>query len=228
MRRPVPTITVVAFLFMAVTRSEAVTIGLEPAAGAVTVGSLVDLRIVIAGLGSGVAPSLSAFDLDIDFDGTILSFESLTFGDPVLGDQLDLSGLGSLTLATPGPGTVNLYGLSFDMPADLDAMQADSFVLATLVFRAVGAGLSPVDISAAILGDAAGVPLPATLTSASIAVSGVSVPEPASVWLALLGAAALASKRHRRHAPSRQARQRSIGSAPETTASCSTRASTSL
>lgn len=197
MRRPIPAITMAACLFLTVPRSEAVTIGIEPSAEAVTVGSLFELRVLISELGSGAAPSLSVFDLDVDFDGTILLYESATFGDPVLGDQLDLSGFGSLTSATPGPGTVNLFGLSFDTPDDLNVMQADSFVLATLVLRAVGAGLSPVDISAAVLGDAAADPLVASLTSATVAVSRASVPEPASLWLALVGAAALASKRRR-------------------------------
>jgi hypothetical protein len=197
MRRIVQAIAAAAFCFLAVTPSEAVTIGVEPSASNTTVGSVLDLRLVISELGSGAAPSLSTFDLDIAFDDDILSFESVTFGDPILGDQLDLSGFGSLTVAAPGPGTVNLLGLSFDTPGDLNALLADRFVLATLVFHVVGAGLSPVDISTALLGDADGDALSAALTPASVAVSSASVPEPASMWLALAGAVALSSRGRR-------------------------------
>jgi hypothetical protein len=199
MRCAVPASILAVLLFLAVPRSEAVTIGLEPVASSATVGSLLDLRFVISGLGSGAAPSLSAFEVDIAFDGDILAFEQVTFGDPALGDQLDLSGFGSLTEAVPGPGVVTLIGISVDDPIDLDASQADTFVVATLVFRAVGAGLAPVDISRAILGDAAGTELPSLMTPpATVEVTGIAVPEPALLWLTLAGAAAFASKRRRR------------------------------
>jgi hypothetical protein len=60
------------------------------------------LNIFISGLGDGTAPSLSTFDLDISFDPTILAFSTAVFGDPILGDQLDIWGLG-------GPSQSLLY-----------------------------------------------------------------------------------------------------------------------
>jgi hypothetical protein len=189
MKHPLPMIATTAFLFLAVARSDAATIGFEPSSFNATVGSMIELRVVISELGAGVPPSLSAFDLDIAFNDDVLSFENATFGDPTLGDQLDLTGLGSLTLATPGLGIVNLLGLSFDSPLDLDALQADSFVLATLVFRAVDTGISVVEVATAVLGDAGGNALSATFTSSSVSVAGAPVPEPGSVSLALAGAA---------------------------------------
>jgi hypothetical protein len=112
-------------------KAQAVSLSLEPSAQTVVLGNLVDVAVRIADLD---IPALSTFDLDISFDPGILTFSQATFGDPVLGDQLDILGLGSLTDAIPGVGVVNLFELSFDLPEDLTALQAPSFTLATLTF----------------------------------------------------------------------------------------------
>ena len=70
-------------------------------------------------MGSNIAPSLGTFDLDLSFNNSILSLDSVAFGD-----QLDILGLGSLQIATPGTGIVNLYELSFDSVDDLNNLQA--------------------------------------------------------------------------------------------------------
>src|SRR5690606_21810538 len=198
MRCTLRAVLIAVCLLPGVSRSEAATIGVQPSATGVSVGSLVDLRLVVSGLRSGSAPSLSAFDVDVAFAGDLLAFDPVTFGDPDLGDQLDLSGFGSLTLAIPGPGVVTLVGVSFDAPLDLDASQADTFVLATLAFRALGAGLAPVGISGAALADAVGDALPPLVApAATIEVTSASVPEPASLLFALTVAAVIASRRRR-------------------------------
>ena len=104
------------------------------------------------------SPSLSAFDLDVAFDDAILAFDAAAFGDPSLGDQLDLF-LGSVTGVTPGTGVVNLLELSFDLPSDLNALQAASFTLATLTFTAQAISTSTLDLSVNALADAFGDPL---------------------------------------------------------------------
>ena len=190
-----------SFLTVAATPAEAVTIVLTPSAFSEVVGSSFEVQIVASDLAAGMAPSLSTFDLDISFDSSILAFQNATFGDPILGDLLDLSGSGSVTAVTPGAGTVNLFALSFDSPEDLNTLQAGSFTLATLELRAIGVGLGQLDVSVLELGDALGDPLAATVLAASVDVDAASIPEPASLWLALAGAAALHSRRrwHRRH-----------------------------
>ncbi len=189
-------------LVLAATPARAITIGIEPAAQQVALGSSVTVSMVIADLGDGVAPSLSTFDLDLTFDDGILSFTGATFGDPdpVLGDQLDLTGIGPLTVVTPAAGGVNLFELSLDPPSDLDDLQAGAFVLATLTFDAQSSGISALMLSIIALGDAAGNPLTADVLAGSITVPSVDtvVAEPASLLLLLSGLAGFSATRIKR------------------------------
>ena len=104
---------IVVSLFFYTSSSKAITIGFDPLSQTVPIGTPVDLDMYISDLGSGIAPSLSTFDLNISFDPTILVFSGVTFGDPILGDQLDLFGLGSWTeFDDTVPGVVNRFELS--------------------------------------------------------------------------------------------------------------------
>ena len=158
MRKLCPIVLVLGLLvFLSTTAVQAASITLEPGAQSVVVGTPVDVAVRISGLpGPGAAPSLSTFDLDISFDPGFVLFDSAVFGDPVLGDQLDLFGFGSITAATPGAGIVNLFELSFDLPGDLVALQEPSFILATLTFNTIAVGTSPVGVAINALGDELG------------------------------------------------------------------------
>jgi hypothetical protein len=171
-----------ALLLLVSGMSQAATIGFDPATQTVPTGSSLSVKLGILGLGDGAAPSLSTFDLNIGYDPSLLSFTGVSFGDPVLGDQLDLFSLGSLTSSdNTTPGTVNVFELSFDSPTDIDTLQAANFTLVTLTFSALSGGISPLSISINALGDANGDPLAATTTSGSVTVT--AVPLPAAVWL---------------------------------------------
>ena len=178
----------------------AITIGIEPAAQQVAVASSVNVNLVISDLGDGIAPSLSAFDVDLTFDDGVLSFLGATFGDTVLGDQLDLTGIGPLNGVTPAAGVVNLFELSLDPPSDLDDLQAGAFVLATLTFGAQASGISALGLSILSLGDADGNSLTADILTESISVQSVDavVAEPASFALLLAGLAGLSATRIKR------------------------------
>jgi hypothetical protein len=153
----------------------AVTLGLDPPAQSVSVGEQVEVALVIAGLGAAVPPSLGTFDIDVTFDATVLSLNDVAYGDPALGDQLDLLGLGSVTATGPGAGSVSLFELSIDPIAELNDLQADAFTLAVLTFGAVGPGSSGLNLAVNALGDAEGASLLTAVTeigSASVQVTG--------------------------------------------------------
>lgn len=171
-----------ALLLLVSGTSQAITVSFDPTAQTVATGSSVSVKLGISGLGYGAAPSLGTFDLNIGYNPLLLSFTGVSFGDPVLGDQLDLFSLGSLTSwDNTTPGTVNVFELSFDSATDLNTLQAANFTLATLTFSALSGGISPLSISINALGDANGDPLTVTMANGSVTVT--AVPVPAAVWL---------------------------------------------
>lgn len=170
-------------LALAPAGSGAITIGLAPAVVTGTVGLAFDLDVVVSGLGNGVAPSLGAYDLDITFDPTLLTFDSTSFGGGL--------GAGSLQFSGAAAGVVDLAEVSLLSPAQLDALQSDSFVLATLRFTPIAEGTSSLGFSQAIAGDGFGAPLQVTTGGARVVAEGV-IPEPGALALFALGALAVA------------------------------------
>lgn len=147
----------------------------------VQVGDSINIDINISGLGSGSSPSLGSYDLDILFDDSHLSFSNAMFGDPVLGNQLDIFAFA----ANPSDaylsedGIINIYEISFDEIADLNDFQADSFTLATLVFDVLKEDSSQIDFIINELGDAEA----NLLTANSISSVVTTVPVPTTFWL---------------------------------------------
>jgi hypothetical protein len=187
-----------ALIGLGAREARAITLEIVPAVQDVALGGPVEVAIAISGLGDQAAPSLGTFDVDVTFDLGILSFGGVTFGDPVLGDQLDLFGLGSVTTTTPGSGLVNLFELSLDLPSKLDALQAGAFTLATLSFVAVGIGSTPIGLALNALGDAEGASLDAQTTAGTARVAGdAGVAEPSALILFGLGIVGLTLVRRR-------------------------------
>jgi hypothetical protein len=168
-----------------------ITLGLVPGSQSIGIGGFADVEIFITGLDSGAAPSLSAFDIDILFDFSVLNLTGVFFGDSGIGDQLNLLGAGSITANNNiGPGHVNLWEVSLNTPADLDSLQAGDFTLLTLQFQGVGLGVGNVVLSLNYLGDSIGNPLTASLDprAASITVGeGEPIPEPSTLGFLLIG-----------------------------------------
>jgi hypothetical protein len=169
-------------------RAGAVSLALSPASQSVATSGVLDVDVVITELGAGAAPTLAAFDLDITFDPSLLSFGSVDFGF-----DLGIPGLEALTSAglLAGPVRVDLAEASLLSNAALDLAQPASFVLATLHFVALAPGVSPLAITQAVLADTAGGPgnnsIAASLSGASVTV----VPEPSTALLLALGVALL-------------------------------------
>lgn len=160
----------------------------DPVAQHTANGLQVDVDIRVSGLGTNAAPSLGAFDLTVNFDDLVLDFTGLTFGN-----QLDLFGFdfnprGFAEDPDSAVGAVSIFEVSLDTVGDLNALQADSFVLATLTFSAMNMGFSFLDFSSVILSDSLGNALGATLSS-----GGIAVPEPSTLILFGLGILALAA-----------------------------------
>lgn len=147
----------------------------------VQVGNSINIDINISGLGSGSLPSLGSYDLDILFDDSHLSFSNAMFGDPILGNQLDIF----VFAANPSDaylsevGTINIYEISFDEIADLNDFQVDSFTLATLVFDVLKEDSSQIDFIINELGDAEA----NLLTANSVSNVVTTVPVPTTFWL---------------------------------------------
>lgn len=171
-----------AALFPQTTRGD-INLSFAPSAPTVSIGDTVDVDVVISGLGVGQADSVSAFDIDVSFADALLSYDGVVFG-PAAGFDLDIFDLGgNITSDFLSPGSVNLFELSFDGIADLNDLQASSFVLTTLTFEGLVPGFSPLSISIHDLVDAYGGSLPATVTDGGITV----VPAPGAALLGLIG-----------------------------------------
>ena len=175
-------------LWLVCANAHAATVSLEPATASAAPGSTVSLSLVVSGLGDLVASSLADFDIDIGFDASALTFAGYSLGtalgDTGTGEALDVSfGLFS-------PGVVNIAQVSFLTPGELDALQGDTVVVATLDFvlsgLAAGATTS-VDVAGVFaLGDTAGGGIPLDGTAGALV---TAIPLPAAVWL--LGGALL-------------------------------------
>ena len=75
----------------------------------------------------------------LGFNPVVLGFGGFTFGDSVLGNQLDLSGFGTVSGFDGGTaGQLNVFEISLDLAGDLDALQAASFALGTVSFNTLG------------------------------------------------------------------------------------------
>lgn len=162
----------------------AVSLDLWPATSSANLDDPVQVEVRISGLGGGTAPSLGAYDFTLAFNPAVLGFGAFTFGDSLLGNQLDLVGFGTVAGFDGGtPGQLSVFEISLDLAGDLDALQAASFALGTISFNALGNGSSVLEFTSAVLSDAGGNPLTVRLGSGSI-----SVPEPISGGITVAGA----------------------------------------
>ena len=133
------------FFLIYITTSQyasAITINIVPDSQTVQVGDAFNLDVVVSGL-SAANEIVSAYDLDISYDTSILNATAVSFGsylDSPLYPSIQDSVL-------TNPGTVNIAELSFLFDDELALQQTDSFTLATLSFDALMAGVSAIGVS---------------------------------------------------------------------------------
>lgn len=158
-------------------RADDMVLAINPSSQTVYSEFPLDVSLVVSRLDF---KSLGAFDLDVQYDPTFLKFQTAALGDPVLGDQLNVDGLGTLGSVDGSMfGTVNLFEVSLNLSTDLNSLQATDFTLGTLKFSTLKLGTTDIDISINAMGDASGDPLAVTVLNGSATI----VPEPCSISL---------------------------------------------
>ncbi|MBC7002759.1 hypothetical protein BIZ37_09345 [Photobacterium sp. BZF1] len=189
---PIKTVNAICSFFILllsslfVAKANAIMISLETSDDTINVGEATAIDIIISDLGFGFTPSLSAFDIEISFDGSTLDLDSVTFGT-----DLDVFGLGSLQDSTISSNSVSLYEISFDSDIDLDLSQPDSFSLGSLIFSGQQAGSAQLDIDILALSNTEGRLFDANTTPLVLTVNnndntGSSISEPHHLALFML------------------------------------------
>ena len=152
----------------------AISLSFSPSTSEIGIGDSIDIDLIISGMEND---DLGYFEFDVNYDDSILGFNSYILGsglgDIAAGDADDWS-LGDL-----GSGTINLIELSYLL--DL-SFQADFFTLATLSFTGLNEGISLLSYSNLVLSDDWGVALSASLEGGSVDVSA-PIPDPATLLL---------------------------------------------
>ena len=170
----------IAFIASNVNRVKAATIDFAPGLQSIEVGSPVGVDIVISGTGGFSPPTVGGFDLDVGYDSSILNFTGATFGS-FLGNSIDF-------VSPPGSNPANIYSLSLEPSAILDALQPASFTMATLNFDTLSIGTSVLTFGPTIvLSDALGFELPITSTGVGEITTAPYNPVPEPSTMLLLG-----------------------------------------
>lgn len=175
-------------LLAATTAAPAATISFAPPTQTVGVGSSAVVDVIISGAYVG------AFDLDVTYDPSIVSFREVVFGD-FLGAPF------SLQDSAGGGGVVDLAEVSLLDPAELMQIQPASFRLASIIFDAVGVGVSPLAFSQLLVGDPEALSVMLDSQAGEIRVTGGGeplVPEPSTISMFILAGGVLALLRRRR------------------------------
>ena len=99
----------------------------------VSAGDDISLKIMISGLGDNSPLSLGAFDLDVSFDSSVLSFSGYTLFDEL--GNVGLFEADDFSFGEYAPGAINLYEVSYLFDFELDSLQPGMFALAELFFH---------------------------------------------------------------------------------------------
>jgi len=170
--------------------ASAITIEIVPSAQTVQVGDVFSLDVVVSGL--AIANEIvSAYDLDIAYDATLLNATGIIFG-PYL-DDLFFPGISLQDADLATAGIVDFAEVSLLSDLELAAQQPDRFILATLSFEAFNAGSSQLSFLPDPIfgfdvkgGGALILPLDVIDGLITVTTPSVGIPEPSTVAMLLL------------------------------------------
>lgn len=177
----------------------AITIGFSPDSESVLVGESFDVDVYVSGL-SAAGDVVSAFDLDVAYDESLLSATGVQFTDNLgMTSFFEAFVFSDLTL----PGIVNFAELSLLPDAELLSLQPDDSVLiASLSFTAIADGISELFFvpdsvfGIDVKGNNADILAFDSVNIASVTISAAAVPAPGTLLLMLGGLlGAVAQKR---------------------------------
>ncbi|AUB81198.1 PEP-CTERM sorting domain-containing protein [Candidatus Thiodictyon syntrophicum] len=182
----------------ALTASAFPLLSLTASPATVSVGAIVNIELLVSGLGDHTAPSLGAFDVIIAFNPALLSPAGVAF-DTGLGDpnasppeaypSADTSVAGTIHLINTSLLEANAANCIFCLPPYLDDLQGSAFRLATLTFTGDSPGTTVMSLTINALADAQGEALDTNIQGTAVTVVGT--PEPGSLMLFALGCAGL-------------------------------------
>jgi hypothetical protein len=181
--------------------ANAIAIQLQPVDTNALVGDLISIDVFVSGLAS---PELggeivSAFDLDVLYDPSILNATSISFGN-----ALGLADVDTFTSSFFSTGRIDFANVSLLLNDDLDLLQGDSILLASLTFSAIGIGQSLLSFDALtspgidLVGRDPFTRLPIDFAGSAQVTIGerpVSVPEPGMLALLAIGLLGLGTAR---------------------------------
>lgn len=130
----------------------------------VRVGTNFDVNVSASGFGGLSSPSLGAYDFNLIYGSAFASLNNVNFTPNLSSDPMfSISAFDS-----SNAGTVNVFEVSLQSAAALNAAQPASFSLATLTFTANNVGSFNVGINGLAFADADGVALTPTLNGTTI------------------------------------------------------------
>jgi hypothetical protein len=182
-------------------RAHAIAIQLQPLDTDALVGDVISIDVFVSGLTSGEAGSeiVSAFDLDLLYDPTILNAASISFGA-----GLGVADVATFTSSVFSSGRIDFANVSLLLNDELDLLQGDSVLLASLTFSAIGIGQSLLSFDSLtspgidLVGRDPFTRLPIGFAGSALVTIGerpTSVPEPGMLALLALGLLSLGTAR---------------------------------